>query len=68
MLFMDNKIFPDECYPYAHDYLPVYTEIISFDGFEKSLCAWQKHLCLCNLIFTVHAVIVDWIVDMHLLI
>ena len=39
MLFMDNKIFPDECYPYAHDYLPVYTEMISFDGFEKSLCA-----------------------------
>ena len=23
-----QQIFPDECYPYAHDYLPVYTEIL----------------------------------------
>ena len=34
-----QQIFSDEGYPYAPDYLPVYTEIISFDGFEKSLCA-----------------------------
>ena len=45
-----QQIFPDECYPYTNDYLPVYTEIISFDSLEKSLCAWQKRLCLCDLI------------------
>ena len=32
-----QQIFPDECYPYTQ--LPVYTEIILFDGLEKSLCA-----------------------------
>ena len=34
-----QQVFSDECYPYTRDYLPVYTEIISFDSLEKSLCA-----------------------------
>ena len=32
-----QQVFPDECYPYAHDHLLVC--IISFDSLEKSLCA-----------------------------
>ena len=51
MLFIDNKFsLMNAIHMAAHDYLPVYTEIISFDSSEKSLCARQKHPCLCDLI------------------
>ena len=40
MLFIDNKFsLMNAIHMAAHDYLPVYTETISFDSSEKSLCA-----------------------------